>query len=87
MDTGARPNDYSPRGTDRLRPTGARRRARPARSWRSVLVVLAIALAALVVLATRARAWSSRTATAGPVRVSIDGRAGSDLAPVRRSAT
>jgi hypothetical protein len=86
--TGARTNDYSPRGTDRVRPASARRRARPAiRSWRSVLVVLAIALAVLVVMATRARARSGPPATAGPVRVSIDGDNGPGLAPFPRSAT
>jgi hypothetical protein len=87
MDTRAGSKDYSPRGTDRVRPASARHQARPSRGWRSALVVLAIALAVLAVMATRAHARSGPPATAGPVRVSVDGRAAPGPAPFRRSAT
>ena len=87
MDTRADSKDYAPRGTDRVRPTSTRRPARPGRGWRSVLVLLAIALAVLAVMAARSRAASREAATAGPTGVSIDRRAGPDLAPFRQPVT
>ena len=73
MDTARDTQDYSPRGTDHVRPARARRRSTAGRYWRLALIVVAIAVAILVVSATRARAQPAGSAAAGPVRLGISG--------------
>jgi opacity protein-like surface antigen len=72
MDTGGT-KDYAPRGTERARPPRARRSARARGVWRPALVALALAIAVLALLATRARAQPGGSAPPRAVRVGIGG--------------
>ena len=72
METPVGTKDYAPRGTEHARPASAiRRRARPGRFWRSALMALAIAVAVLALLATRARAEPGGSAPTRAVRVQL----------------